>query len=126
MECIAPQCTFAGYRKYLKPVEKRTDVNLALHIVSDARVQKPDAICIISGDTDLIPAMELVRAYYPCKRFAFIPCKIEALKFRRVDEFEMHSWDTVRLKEEVVMNCRFADVWACTEGPEIKCPTLWL
>ena len=124
-DCNAKQCTFTGFRRYSIPVEKRTDVNIALHIVTDARNMKPDAICIISADTDLIPAMEMVAAYYPCQRFAFIPCPEQNLKYRRVDEFEMHRWETKRLVEEIISDCRLDETIIGPDGNEIRCPAEW-
>jgi len=67
--CRSIQCDFKGFRNYGFPVEKRTDVNLAIHLITDARVMKPDAIAIIGGDTDMVPAMEMVTKHYQCQRF---------------------------------------------------------
>jgi uncharacterized LabA/DUF88 family protein len=41
--------------------EKQTDVNIAIGIVSDALHNEYDTALLISGDTDLIPAMDYVR-----------------------------------------------------------------
>lgn len=44
--------------------EKRTDVNLAVEIVRAASADdRPDAILLVSGDTDLIPAIEAAQDY---------------------------------------------------------------
>lgn len=126
-ECTAKQCTFTGLRRYPIPVEKRTDVNIALHIVTDARVMKPDAICIISGDTDLIPAMEMVTKYYKCQRFIFIPCAAGILKYRRVDEFKQCRWTTDRLGEDLLKDSQFDDKLICEDTKEeIRRPARWL
>lgn len=58
--------------------EKRTDVNIALTIVSEAIQNHFDTGIIVSGDTDMIPAIETVRnlslgkrigVLFPMKRF---------------------------------------------------------
>ena len=41
--------------------EKRTDVNIALHLLQDFHLDVYDTAVIISGDTDLIPAIQMVR-----------------------------------------------------------------
>lgn len=55
-----PDCGAAvGFQK-----EKRTDVNLAVEIVRAASADEPpDAVLLVSGDTDLIPALEAAQDY---------------------------------------------------------------
>lgn len=59
--------------------EKRTDVNIALKMVSEAVLGKYDTAILISGDTDIIPAIETIRdlclgkrigVVFPLKRFS--------------------------------------------------------
>lgn len=126
-DCGAKQCTFAGFRKFSVPIEKRTDVNLAIHIITDARVMRPDAISIVSADTDLMPAMEMVAQNWPCQRLVFIPCTAKVMGFRRVDQFELIRWEAKRLKEEVIADARFDDSVQCpSRGEPICCPRKWL
>ena len=46
--------------KYSFQEEKKTDVNIAVHMMSDAIEGKCDRICIVSGDSDIQPAVEWV------------------------------------------------------------------
>lgn len=41
--------------------EKQTDVNLAIHALSDALTGKVDQVVIVTNDTDIAPAMEMIR-----------------------------------------------------------------
>lgn len=50
---------------YEKYEEKETDVHIAIKIIEMAMTNRLDAIVIVSGDTDLIPAVDLVRKYFP-------------------------------------------------------------
>ena len=109
-ECRAHQCTHAGTRTFSAPVEKMTDVNIALRMVLDAQQHAPDAVCVISGDTDLLPAMTWLRTNVRCMRRAYIPCAERDLGYRRVDDFGKHDWWTQRLKEEVLQNCLLPEV----------------
>ena len=43
--------------------EKQTDVNLALHAVKDALVGDIEHIVIVTNDTDIAPALEMIRAH---------------------------------------------------------------
>ncbi len=45
--------------------EKETDVNIALHLLRDAHQDRFDRALLISGDSDLVPAVRMVRALFP-------------------------------------------------------------
>lgn len=50
------------------PHEKKTDVNIATHLIVDAYQDKYDTALLISGDSDLVPPIEAVRTLFPDKR----------------------------------------------------------
>lgn len=52
--------------------EKETDVNLALHIVRDAFEDTFDRALVISGDSDLAPALRMLRSRFPTKEIRVI------------------------------------------------------
>ena len=60
-------CHVCG-KRYLTHEEKRTDVNIALRILSDAIEDLYDVAIIISADSDLIPAIKSVEKLAPDKR----------------------------------------------------------
>lgn len=43
--------------------EKQTDVNLALHAVKDALLGEIEHVVIVTNDTDIAPALEMIRAH---------------------------------------------------------------
>jgi uncharacterized LabA/DUF88 family protein len=59
-------------REYRSSEEKQTDVNIALELFRLAYLDKYDRAVIISGDTDLIPAIKAVRATFPQKQIGVI------------------------------------------------------
>ena len=61
------QCNKCGYR-YALYEEKKTDVNLASHILMDAFHRKYGCIYIVSGDSDLVPAVEMAKELNACPR----------------------------------------------------------
>jgi uncharacterized LabA/DUF88 family protein len=67
----AIKCEQCGYVNY-KPEEKMTDVQLSTELVSDAYKNKYDTAIIISGDRDLVPAIETIRSNPPNKRVIVI------------------------------------------------------
>jgi len=48
--------------------EKETDVNIALHLLRDAQMDRFDRALIISGDSDLAPAVRMVLTLFPAKK----------------------------------------------------------
>jgi len=59
-------------RKWKDHEEKETDVNIALHILRDAFKDRFEKAIIISGDSDLAPAIRMVRGEFPRKRIKVI------------------------------------------------------
>lgn len=63
-----PACS----HQWKKHEEKESDVNLALQAVSDAYEDKYDRAYIISADSDMIPAMRMVKAKFPGKEICAV------------------------------------------------------
>ncbi|MBA7568615.1 hypothetical protein ES708_10347 [subsurface metagenome] len=53
-------CGYRGDKIFKDQIEKRTDVNIASHIVADS-AQRDDVnrLIIVSGDSDLVPAIQM-------------------------------------------------------------------
>jgi len=62
VEC--PQCKYA----ISKPEEKKTDVNVAIRMISDCIENKTDVIVLVSGDSDILPPVEFIQQKYPKKK----------------------------------------------------------
>lgn len=74
--CTHPSCTYRGRRIFKCPEEKRTDVNIALHLLDDASEGLCDTQVIVSGDSDLVPAVEMVKLRYPTQRvIVYVPAR---------------------------------------------------
>lgn len=67
IECQVPACRYAGRRMFQMPEEKRTDVNIALWMLHDAQQDLCDRLILVSGDSDLVPAISMVRDHFPDK-----------------------------------------------------------
>ena len=74
--------------------EKQTDVNIAIHLINDAWEESFDKAIIISGDTDLLPAFDLLRKTFKDK-------KIEILfpPNRRADVIK-NSYETIKISNK--------------------------
>ena len=59
-------------RGYKTHEEKQTDVNIVTCLFESAIRDEFDKAIIISGDTDLIPAIKSLKALYPTKRIGSV------------------------------------------------------
>lgn len=85
--CSHRTCTFPGNRVFKQPEEKRTDVAIAVNLVDDAYQGRCEKQILISGDSDLVPAVTLVRSLYPARTLrVYNPTPALGLKGRRADE----------------------------------------
>jgi uncharacterized LabA/DUF88 family protein len=76
-------------RQYLVPEEKKTDVNLAIELVDDAINSRADSICIVSGDSDVQPAVEWVAKNRPqIKILVYVPSLPNEQSTRRTDYYK--------------------------------------
>ena len=70
--------------EYQVPEEKKTDVNMAVNLLEDAFRGLTDSMVIVSGDSDLEPAVEWVRRNYPqIKITVYIPVLEDEREERR-------------------------------------------
>lgn len=58
--------------KIIKTEEKGSDVNIAVHLLNDAWLNKFDCAVIVSNDSDLAESMKLVRIHHPNKILGLI------------------------------------------------------
>lgn len=76
VKCGITACTWAGSKFYNVPEEKRTDVNVAIFMLDDAYQNLCDNFVVISGDSDLVPALNRVKLRFPRKKIVvYIPSR---------------------------------------------------
>ncbi len=76
IKCIVSGCSYSGSRVFDVPEEKRTDVNIALQLLDDANHDRADQFIVVSGDSDLVPALEMVKTQWPMKRLiVYVPSR---------------------------------------------------
>ncbi|MEQ1762015.1 MAG: NYN domain-containing protein [Pyrinomonadaceae bacterium] len=100
--------------------EKQTDVNIALTLLRLAVENAYDKVIIISGDTDLIPAIKTVREMYPEKEIGVvIPIGKISEAFKKTADF-YH-----KMKESHLISALLADPFTCSDSSTINCPATW-
>jgi hypothetical protein len=110
MRLANPQLGGPTFAKVVKTEEKGSDVNLATHLLHDARLDRYDTAVLISNDSDLIEPLRIVRKElrkkvgvlnpqkHPCK--AIVP---------EVDFFK-------QIRAGVLVASQFPDVMTDTNG----------
>ena len=71
-----------GDRVFSRPEEKRTDVNIAVHMLDDASRHQCDHQILVSGDSDLVPAIRMIRRRFPAMRTTvYVPAQAPARSY---------------------------------------------
>lgn len=65
LKCRVRACKYPGNKAYQVPEEKRTDVNIAVQMLDDAYQGTCDRIILVSGDSDLVPALQMIKKRHP-------------------------------------------------------------
>lgn len=76
VKCRVSGCSFTGVREFQMQEEKGTDVNIALRMLDDAYQSLCDRMVLVSGDSDLVPAVRLVKQRFPqIKVTVYVPAR---------------------------------------------------
>ena len=79
VKCVVPDCMFTGSRMFSLPEEKRTDVQIALAMARDAWEHACERMILVSGDSDLVPAVTLVKEIAPkMEVVVYVPARHQA------------------------------------------------
>lgn len=116
-------CLHSGYSHE----EKRTDVAIGVHMYRDAMNAESDMIALMSGDTDFIPALQLIKNDYPNKKIMiFIPSYPNA--YRIPPEFRSIAGNSNCrfVKKKIIAKCLLPPEVALRNGNVIRCPKEWL
>ena len=100
--------------------EKRTDVNIAIHLFKLAIQDKFDKAYIVSGDSDLIPSVEAVKASFPHKQVGvIIPIGRSAELLKQKCDFHM------KIKEKHLINSILPNLIPLKDHKQLVCPKSW-
>jgi 6-hydroxy-3-succinoylpyridine 3-monooxygenase len=67
VQCSVSACAHIGGKMFDTVEEKRTDVNVGIHMLDDAYQNRCDTLVLVSGDSDLVPALNMIKARFPSK-----------------------------------------------------------
>jgi uncharacterized LabA/DUF88 family protein len=113
------KCKICG-KEYKSFEEKQTDVNIAVKLFETATLGTWDKALIISGDSDLIPAIEAVKKTFPVKEIGIIiPIGRRAEELKAVANFYM------RIKEKHLRACQFENEIIVDQNQKLVRPVSW-
>lgn len=112
-------CSHCGHT-HITYHEKKTDVNIAIELLSDAIDKKMDVALLITADSDLVPAIEKAKKYNPDIKILilFPPSRTSKALSKVVDHFE---W----ISRNRLAKSQFSDMITKTGGYILRKPDEW-
>lgn len=108
------------HKLYKIPEEKQTDVNIAIKLFQTATVDSWDKAFIISGDSDLIPAIKAIKETFPTKQInVILPIGRRAEELKQVTDFHM------KIKQKHLQTCQFDNVIKIDANNTLTRPATW-
>lgn len=101
--------------------EKRTDVNVALTAYRIAAKGLADKVIIVSGDTDMIPAIQAIKADFPNVQIG-----IATPLNRHNNEIAREASFVKTIKEILIYRCILPKCLTGIKGNKVYCPQYWL
>ncbi len=128
IRCTHPTCPLRGDRFFDSQEEKHTDVNIALHMLDDGYRNKCDTFVLVTGDSDLVPAVQHVKMRFPVKRvFVYVPVpQTSRPGERHAMELKMAASDGKDLPVALIRSCQFPETINNEHtGQVIRKPSTW-
>jgi uncharacterized LabA/DUF88 family protein len=114
-DVTCPQC----HKEFTRHEEKETDVALGLSLV-ESFARGADAVVLVSGDSDLMPAIRCARRLFPHKKIGV------AFPFnRRTTELAQAVDFSFQIQQKEVERSQFPAKVTLPDGTEIQKPASW-
>jgi len=103
------------------PEEKKSDVNIATQMLKDAYENNFDIAYLVSGDSDLVPPIQIIRTMSSPKKvgIAFPPNRGGSKELNAVADF------TFQISSTILKNYLLPDVILKPDGSELRIPSKW-
>jgi 6-hydroxy-3-succinoylpyridine 3-monooxygenase len=112
--------------RYEVPEEKKTDVGIAVQMISDAIDGLMDRIVLVSGDSDLEPAVEWIRKRHPAVKITvYIPQDPGDPKQRRNDTYRSMGVEAKPLPTADLHRFQFPHKVDLGSGRSVERPNEW-
>jgi len=112
------KCPLHG--KFIKHEEKETDIAIAARLFEILYNNKCDTVVLVTGDTDISPAIKVCKSLFPDKR---VLC---AFPYRRYNvELKLLLPDSFKIHAKAYVNHPFPDPVCLPDGRKIYKPVSW-
>jgi uncharacterized LabA/DUF88 family protein len=113
------RCPSCGHR-YNRYEEKETDVSIALKLLELFVTDSCDTVVLVTGDTDLAPAVRTAKKLFTGKRVVFaFPYK------RKNSELAKLAPGSFEIKKEQYTKYQFSNPYTLPDGSQISKPSKW-
>jgi len=113
------ECRRCG-REHRLYEEKKTDVNIACHMLTDAFCRKHERVYVVSGDSDLVPAVNMMRRLDACPRIVIAnPPK------RKSEELCAAADASFSIKEKGLRASQLPETVESRTGRDLTRPARW-
>ena len=124
VRCRVPACPLPGVRRFSTFEEKRTDVTIGIQMVDDVYRNQCDQLVLVSGDSDLVPAVRLVKERFPLKRvLVYVPSR-HPMRGAAV-ELRGEADSSRLLPLQLLAHAQFPDTLIDPQGRRIRRPREW-
>ena len=107
-------------KKFFKYEEKETDVAIAVKLLEIFFNDECDTAVIVTGDTDIAPAVTTAKRLFPTKTIIFaFPYK------RKNNELLQLAPGSFKINSKQYMKNQFADPYKLSDGTLINKPSIW-
>lgn len=106
--------------QYVSFEEKKTDVNIACRILNDAHLDHYDCCYVVSGDSDLVPPLEIVKRNHPGKRI-IVACPPQRKSIELCESAD--GWFTI--SRQKLLNNQLPEKIITSRGGELLRPAEW-
>ncbi len=123
VKCSHTTCAHQGSRLFESKEEKRTDVNIAVHMIDDAYQDRCDRLILVSADSDLVPGVEFVRTRFRKKEVVvYVP---SLNRPRMAAELRAAAHKHQNLPLNVMPRAQFPNELSDGNGKTLKKPASW-
>jgi uncharacterized LabA/DUF88 family protein len=120
MKCLAGTGVRVHLSQFKGHKEKETDVAIASRLFEICYEDTADCVVLVTGDTDLAPAIRTCQRLFPQKTMIF------ALPYRRAnDELRRLAPGSFKIRAKTSLANQFSDPLALSDGSTIAKPGSW-
>ena len=119
-KAVEKRCDAKCKKLYYTYEEKETDVNIAITLFKMAHLNKFDRAIIITGDSDQVPTIKMMKELFPTKQIEVI------IPFgRKAKELKKVAHKSFKIKELQLLNCQFPSEIDLGNNNFLAKPTEW-